>query len=201
MIVGQACRASRAAGQLLSGFAVAGHASGEDAAGKNLFAQLRRDLRILLQEGASFFLALAQVSFAVLEPGTAARGSDQRLHRLDDVAAAYGVLGITLALIPTDTPGVNIGRRHFPLNGAFMNGPNWGKDVFVPLDYVIGGVEYVGQGWKMLMNCLAAGRSISLPSSNTGMAKLAVRGPDAGAVLTADAAGHRSAGHRHRDRH
>ena len=57
-------------------------------------------------------------------------------------------------------------------NAAFMNGPNWGKGVFVPMDAMIGGVEYVGQGWKMLMNCLAAGRSISLPANAVGMAKL-----------------------------
>ncbi|MBL8490172.1 MAG: acyl-CoA dehydrogenase, partial [Rhodocyclaceae bacterium] len=68
-----------------------------------------------------------------------------------------------------------IGRRHFPLNAVFQNGPNWGKDVFMPLDWIIGGPKMAGQGWRMLMECLAAGRSISLPSSNTGMAKLAVR--------------------------
>jgi len=84
-------------------------------------------------------------------------------------------VGITLALIPTDTLGVHIGRRHLPLNAAFMNGPNWGKDVFVPMDYVIGGVQYVGQGWRMLMNCLAAGRSISLPANGVGIAKLCAR--------------------------
>ncbi len=84
-------------------------------------------------------------------------------------------LGITCALVPTHHPGVDIGRRHFPLNAVFQNGPTSGKDVFIPLDWVIGGRERVGQGWMMLMNCLAAGRSISLPSSNTGMAKLAVR--------------------------
>ncbi len=84
-------------------------------------------------------------------------------------------IGITLALIPTAHPGVNIGRRHFPLNASFMNGPNWGKDVFIPLDWVIGGKDYAGQGWRMLMECLAAGRSISLPSSSTGAAKLAAR--------------------------
>lgn len=83
--------------------------------------------------------------------------------------------GITLALIPTSHPGVVIGRRHFPLNGSFMNGPNSGHDVFIPLDWVIGGVERVGQGWRMLMECLAAGRSISLPSSCTGMMKIATR--------------------------
>jgi acyl-CoA dehydrogenase len=85
-------------------------------------------------------------------------------------------LGITCALVPADHPGVNIGRRHAPLNAVWQNGPNSGKDVFMPLDWIIGGREMIGQGWRMLMECLAAGRSISLPSSNTGMAKLAVRG-------------------------
>ncbi|HEV7928537.1 MAG TPA: acyl-CoA dehydrogenase, partial [Nitrosospira sp.] len=84
-------------------------------------------------------------------------------------------LGITLALIPTDTPGVSIGRRHFPLDAAFQNGPNSGKDVFIPLDWVIGGRNGVGYGWRMLVNCLAVGRSISLPATSTGAAKLATR--------------------------
>ncbi len=84
-------------------------------------------------------------------------------------------LGITCALIPTRHPGVNIGRRHMPLNAVFQNGPNWGKDVFIPIDWVIGGKAQVGNGWRMLMESLAAGRGISLPSSSTGMAKLAVR--------------------------
>ncbi len=84
-------------------------------------------------------------------------------------------LGITCALIPTRHPGVNIGRRHMPLNAVFQNGPNWGKDVFIPIDWVIGGRAQVGNGWRMLMESLAAGRGISLPSSSTGMAKIAVR--------------------------
>ncbi|MEW6313337.1 MAG: acyl-CoA dehydrogenase [Pseudomonadota bacterium] len=84
-------------------------------------------------------------------------------------------IGITLALIPTDTPGVNIGRRHCPLNAAFQNGPNSGKEVFIPMEWVIGGVSRVGQGWRMLMECLAAGRSISLPAMSVGSAKLAAR--------------------------
>src|ERR1700761_5198092 len=87
--------------------------------------------------------------------------------------------GITCALIPTSHPGVNIGRRHWPLNAVFQNGPNSGKDVFIPIDWVIGGRDQVGNGWRMLMECLAAGRAISLPSSNVGMAKLAVRGTGA----------------------
>lgn len=84
-------------------------------------------------------------------------------------------IGISCALIPTTHPGVNIGRRHMPLNTVFQNGPNWGRDVFIPMDWVIGGQPMLGRGWRMLMECLAAGRGISLPASNTGMAKLAVR--------------------------
>ena len=84
-------------------------------------------------------------------------------------------LGITCALIPTTHPGVEIGRRHMPLNAVFQNGPTSGRDVFIPIEWVIGGAPMLGKGWRMLMECLAAGRGISLPSSNTGMAKLAVR--------------------------
>jgi acyl-CoA dehydrogenase len=84
-------------------------------------------------------------------------------------------IGITCALVPYDHPGVDTGRRHFPLNAMFMNGPTRGKEVFMPLDFIIGGPKMAGQGWRMLMECLAAGRSISLPSSNTGMAQMTAR--------------------------
>src|SRR5437899_4049170 len=84
-------------------------------------------------------------------------------------------IGITCALIPTSHPGVEIGRRHMPLNAVFQNGPTFGRDVFIPMDWIIGGQPMLGRGWPMLMECLAAGRGISLPSSGTGMAKLAVR--------------------------
>lgn len=82
--------------------------------------------------------------------------------------------GITCALIPRHTPGVTIGRRHFPLNAPFQNGPVQGKDVFVPLDFLIGGPKMAGQGWRMLVEQLSVGRCISLPSSATGAAKAAV---------------------------
>nr|WP_150690016.1 acyl-CoA dehydrogenase [Pandoraea communis] len=91
--------------------------------------------------------------------------------------------GITCALIPTNHPGVVIGRRHWPLNAVFQNGPNAGKDVFIPLDWVIGGQAQVGKGWRMLMECLAAGRAISLPSSNVGYSKIAVRATGAYAAV------------------
>jgi acyl-CoA dehydrogenase len=83
-------------------------------------------------------------------------------------------LGITCALIPTSTSGLVHGRRHFPLNAAFPNGPTQGKDVFIPLDYVIGGKDMIGHGWRMLMECLAAGRAISLPSMVMGGVKKSV---------------------------
>src|SRR5215472_16369837 len=84
-------------------------------------------------------------------------------------------LGITVALIPTHLPGVSIGHRHLPSMQVFQNGPNWGRDVFIPLDYVIGGQELIGQGWKMLMTALAAGRGISLPSLSAAGAAYAAR--------------------------
>jgi len=82
-------------------------------------------------------------------------------------------IGITCALIPRGTPGISIGRRHFPLNIPFQNGPVQGRDVFVPLDFIIGGPRMAGQGWRMLVEQLSVGRCISLPSNATGGAKAA----------------------------
>ncbi len=84
-------------------------------------------------------------------------------------------LGITLALVPSDLPGVEIGQRHDPLGVPFQNGPNQGRDVFVPLDAIVGGPARAGQGWRMIMESLAAGRSISLPAVSVGGAELAAR--------------------------
>ena len=83
--------------------------------------------------------------------------------------------GITVALIPRETPGITIGQRHMPLNIPFQNGPISGQDVFIPLDWIIGGREGVGQGWRMLVECLSEGRGISLPALATGAGKMASR--------------------------
>ncbi|EPC00552.1 acyl-CoA dehydrogenase [Litchfieldella anticariensis FP35 = DSM 16096] len=83
-------------------------------------------------------------------------------------------LGITCALVPRDTEGMEIGRRHHPIGSPFMNGPIKGKDVFVPLDTIIGGPEMAGQGWRMLVECLSVGRCITLPSGATGTSRYAL---------------------------
>jgi len=117
--------------------------------------------------------------YITLGPISTLLGLAFRLRDPDGLLGNREDIGITCALVPTHTPGVNIGRRHNPLNAVFQNGPNWGKDVFMPLDWIIGGPKMAGQGWRMLMECLAAGRSISLPSSATGYAKLATRATSA----------------------
>jgi len=84
-------------------------------------------------------------------------------------------LGITVALIPTDHPGVISGRRHNPMGMAFMNGPTQGEDVFIPLDWIIGGPDFAGKGWQMLVECLSEGRGISLPALSTATAQMCYR--------------------------
>ena len=80
-------------------------------------------------------------------------------------------LGITCVLVPTDTAGVHHGRRHNPLGTYFHNGPTWGQNVFVPLDFVIGGAKKIGRGWNMLVECLSVGRGISLPALSEAAAQ------------------------------
>jgi acyl-CoA dehydrogenase len=106
--------------------------------------------------------------YITLAPVATVVGLAFRLYDPDKLLGKKENLGITCALIPRDTPGLEIGKRHLPLDSPFMNGPIRGKDLFVPLDFIIGGPEMAGQGWRMLMECLAVGRSISLPSNSTG---------------------------------
>ncbi|MBD3645870.1 MAG: acyl-CoA dehydrogenase, partial [Pseudomonadales bacterium] len=110
--------------------------------------------------------------YITLGPVSTLLGLAFRLYDPDHILGEEEDRGITLALIPTDTPGVEIGRRHYASFQAFQNGPNRGHDVFVPLDAIIGGEAQIGNGWQMLMAALSAGRSISLPSMSAGGAKL-----------------------------
>jgi acyl-CoA dehydrogenase len=102
--------------------------------------------------------------YITLGPIATVLGLAFKLHDPDHLIGNRDDIGITVALVPTDLPGVEIGRRHLPAFHVFQNGPTWGRDVFIPIDNVIGGVDQVGKGWKMLMSALAAGRGISLPS-------------------------------------
>jgi len=117
--------------------------------------------------------------YITLGPVATLLGLAFKLYDPEHLLGAREELGITLALIPTDTPGITIGSRHVPLDMPFMNGPNWGEDVFIPLDWIIGGADRAGHGWRMLMESLGVGRSISLPALSTGAGKLACRGTGA----------------------
>jgi acyl-CoA dehydrogenase len=130
---------------------------GEWQGGNVLGVRLTFDKRYITLAPVATIVGLA---FRMLDP-------DHLLGDADD-------LGITLALIPRDTRGLEIGRRHFPLNVPFQNGPVRGKDVFIPLSQLIGGPDMAGQGWRMLVECLSVGRAISLPSTATGGSRMAV---------------------------
>ena len=162
-----------ARGEEIPCFALTGPFSGSDAAsmqdigvvtrgqhaGRDMLGiRLTWDKRYITLAPKATLLGLA---FRLFDP-------ENHLDRGEDV-------GITLALIPTDHPGVEIGRRHLPGGTGFPNGPTRGRDVFVPLDWIIGGEERAGQGWRMLMSCLAAGRSISLPATSAAAAKSMLR--------------------------
>ncbi|HRP96214.1 MAG TPA: acyl-CoA dehydrogenase, partial [Rhodocyclaceae bacterium] len=113
--------------------------------------------------------------YITLAPVCTVFGLAFRLYDPEHLLGDVEDLGITCALVPRELPGVDIGRRHLPLHEIWMNGPVRGRDVFMPLEFIIGGPKMAGEGWRMLMECLAAGRSISLPGSNTGMQKLTAR--------------------------
>lgn len=110
--------------------------------------------------------------YITLAPVATLVGLAFRMYDPDGLVGDKKDLGISLALIPRETPGIEIGKRHFPLNVPFHNGPVRGKDVFVPLDTLVGGIDKAGQGWRMLIELLAVGRAITLPSCSTGGAKL-----------------------------
>src|SRR5690606_35272596 len=112
--------------------------------------------------------------YITLAPIATVVGLAFKLYDPDHLIGEQDEYGITAALIPAHLPGVEIGRRHFPINIPFQNGPTRGKDVFVPLDHIIGGEKMAGQGWRMLVQLLAVGRGITLPSNALGGALASV---------------------------
>lgn len=121
--------------------------------------------------------------YITLAPIATLVGVAFRLYDPEQLLGKEKEIGITLALLPAGLKGIEIGERHFPLNLAFMNGPIRATELFIPLDYVIGGGKMVGQGWRMLMECLSAGRGISLPALSTATGVLCSRMTNAYAAI------------------
>ncbi|MCL9775801.1 acyl-CoA dehydrogenase [Vibrio methylphosphonaticus] len=113
--------------------------------------------------------------YITLAPVATVLGLAFKLHDPDQLMGEKEDLGITCALIPANHKGVEIGERHDPIHLAFMNGPTRGNDVFIPMDWLIGGADYAGRGWRMLVECLSAGRGISLPALGTAIGHLTTR--------------------------
>jgi acyl-CoA dehydrogenase len=162
-----------ARGQEVPCFALTGPYAGSDAASM-------RDVGVVTYDMYQGKKALGvKVSwdkrYITLAPVATLVGLAFHLHDPDHLIGEIDNVGITLALIPADFPGVEIGRRHFPARAAFMNGPIRGRNVFIPMEFLIGGTEYAGQGWRMLMECLSTGRAISLPAIGTVSIKQSLR--------------------------
>ncbi|MCP4332448.1 MAG: acyl-CoA dehydrogenase [Gammaproteobacteria bacterium] len=121
--------------------------------------------------------------YITLAPIATVLGLAFKLYDPDHLIGDTDEYGITAALIPTDTPGVEVGRRHYPLSIPFQNGPTKGKDVFLPLDCIIGGTKMAGKGWKMLVELLSVGRAISLPSAGAGGGQAASYATGAYAII------------------
>jgi len=113
--------------------------------------------------------------YITLAPVATLLGLAFHLHDPEHLLGDREHVGITLALVPAGFKGVEIGRRHYPARAAFMNGPTRGRNVFIPIDFLIGGADCAGQGWRMLMECLSTGRAISLPAIGTTSIKQALR--------------------------
>ncbi|NOZ31933.1 MAG: acyl-CoA dehydrogenase [Alphaproteobacteria bacterium] len=166
-----------ATGKEVPCFALTGPHAGSDAAGM-------RDVGVVThgQHGGKKVLGVLlnwDKRYITLGPVATLLGLAFNLRDPENLLGKGEKVGITLALIPTDHKGVEIGRRHYASRSAFMNGPNSGKDVFIPMDWIIGGTDYVGQGWRMLMECLSTGRAISLPAVGTTTIKAALRATSA----------------------
>ena len=106
--------------------------------------------------------------YITLAPIATIIGLAFKLKDPDKIYSNVVDLGINCAIIPTNLEGIKIGRRHFPLNCTFQNGPTQGENVFIPLENIIGGSKMIGKGWKMITECLSIGRAITLPANSTG---------------------------------
>ena len=113
--------------------------------------------------------------YITLAPRATVLGLAFKLYDPDHLMGDVTEYGITCALIPTTHPGVQVGHRHFPMGQVFMNGPTWGDNVFIPLEWIIGGWPYAGKGWRMLVECLSAGRGISLPALGAACGHISTR--------------------------
>jgi len=135
-----------------------------------------KDTGIVIRQGKELAIRLDwHKRYITLGPVATILGLAFKLRDPDHLLGDVEDLGITVALVPTNLPGVEIGRRHLPAMQYFQNGPTKGEGVVIPIDHVIGGREQVGKGWKMLMGALAAGRGISLPSLSAAGAALSAR--------------------------
>jgi acyl-CoA dehydrogenase len=130
---------------------------------------------VCMQEGQLGIRLTWDKRYITLSPITTLLGIAFKLMDPEGLLGDKKEWGITLALVPVETPGVTTGKRHNPLGIPFQNGPTQGKDVWIPIEQIIGGREYAGQGWRMLMECLSVGRCISLPALSVGSAKLVCR--------------------------
>ncbi len=156
-------------GEEIPAFALTSTFAGSD-------ASAMRDTGIVCHQDGVLGIRLNwEKRYITLGPVATVLGLAFKLYDPDKLIGNKENIGITVALIPTNTPGISIGLRHNPLDSAFQNGPNWGKDVFIPMDYLIGGVAQAGNGWKMLMHCLTTGRAISLAAFSVTASKLACR--------------------------
>ena len=162
-----------ARGEEVPCFALTEPAAGSDAAAGRSFGVVTRGM-FRGKEVLGMRLTWEK-RYATLAPVATVIGLAFHLHDPERLLGGKEDVGITCALVPADLPGVETGPRHDPLGVPFLNGPTRGKDVFVPVDFIIGGPRMAGQGWRMLMESLAAGRSLSLPALACGAAEMATR--------------------------
>uniref|UniRef100_A0A7S1TSL9 Acyl-coenzyme A dehydrogenase n=1 Tax=Phaeomonas parva TaxID=124430 RepID=A0A7S1TSL9_9STRA len=157
-----------ASGELIPCFGLTGPRSGSDA------ASMPDGGEVVMENGVLGVRATFKKRYITLAPVAGVVGLAFKAHDPNGLLKGVGSEGICVALLERDHPGLRIGARHDPLTASFMNGTVEGEDVFIPMDCIVGGQERAGFGWNMLMDCLAEGRSISLPASAVAAARFGV---------------------------